>query len=238
MPPLAVPMPRASKPWKSIASAIPRRPAGGFPCPTATKPTGVAEAFFDSNVILYLISGDVEKAARSEALVAEGGVISVQVLNEFTSVALRKYGLPWSRIRGALDPIRYARRVEVAVFETHDRAASLAERWTALASTTPSPSPPPWSPVARSSIPKTCRNGQVIDGQLDDPQPLPLRPTRLRALRARIDPRPHQLAEPRLCPRRGNAALARIPGPADQVVLGHVVMQLAPWTCRRCGRDP
>ncbi len=89
----------------------------------------MTRAFFDSNVILYLISGDADKAARSEALVAEGGVISVQVLNEFTSVALRKYGLPWSRIRSALDPIRYACRVENIGLETHDRATLLSERY-------------------------------------------------------------------------------------------------------------
>lgn len=89
----------------------------------------MTEAFFDSNIILYLVSSDAERAARSEALIAEGGVISVQVLNEFTSVALRKYGLPWARIRGALDPIRYACRVEPIGLDTHDRAGLLSERY-------------------------------------------------------------------------------------------------------------
>jgi predicted nucleic acid-binding protein len=61
--------------------------------------------------------------------VAEGGVISVQVLNEFTSVALRKYSLPWSRIHGALGPIRQVCRIESVTLETHERATVLCERY-------------------------------------------------------------------------------------------------------------
>jgi predicted nucleic acid-binding protein len=38
------------------------------------------EAFFDTNVLLYLLSGDDTKADRAEELVAGGGIISVQVL--------------------------------------------------------------------------------------------------------------------------------------------------------------
>lgn len=32
-----------------------------------------AEAFFDTNVVLYLFSGDTAKADRAEALLAEAG---------------------------------------------------------------------------------------------------------------------------------------------------------------------
>ncbi len=45
------------------------------------------KAFFDTNILLYLLSGDTEKADRAEALLMKGGVISVQVLNEFAAVA-------------------------------------------------------------------------------------------------------------------------------------------------------
>ena len=48
------------------------------------------DIFFDTNVLLYLISGDSIKADRAEELIGAGGVISVQVLNEFASVASRK----------------------------------------------------------------------------------------------------------------------------------------------------
>ena len=89
----------------------------------------MTEAFFDSNILLYLISSDADKAAMSEGLLAEGGVISVQVLNEFTAVAVRKYGLPWSRIHEALIPVRYACRVEPLSEATYDRATALGQRY-------------------------------------------------------------------------------------------------------------
>jgi predicted nucleic acid-binding protein len=49
-----------------------------------------ADNFFDTNVLLYLLSKDTAKADRAEVLLASGGVVSVQVLNEFASVASRK----------------------------------------------------------------------------------------------------------------------------------------------------
>jgi len=41
--------------------------------------------FFDSNVALYLLADDIAKAERAEELLASGGTISVQVLNEFVA---------------------------------------------------------------------------------------------------------------------------------------------------------
>jgi predicted nucleic acid-binding protein len=35
------------------------------------------EAFFDTNVLLYLLSADVAKAGRSEELIALGATVSV-----------------------------------------------------------------------------------------------------------------------------------------------------------------
>lgn len=53
----------------------------------------VTEAFFDTNVLLYLLSADEPKASMSTAVLASGGVISVQVLNEFALVARRKHAV-------------------------------------------------------------------------------------------------------------------------------------------------
>jgi len=50
----------------------------------------VNQPFIDSNVVLYLLSGDATKADRAQTLVAAGGVISVQVLNEVTAVRLAR----------------------------------------------------------------------------------------------------------------------------------------------------
>ena len=60
--------------------------------------------FFDSNVLLYLASDDGAKANRAEALLADGGTISVQVLNEMSNVAIRKHGMTWSQVSALLEP--------------------------------------------------------------------------------------------------------------------------------------
>jgi len=57
------------------------------------------DSFFDTIVLLYLLSKDQAKADRAEALLAAGGVVSVQVLNEFVSVASRKMALAFPDIR-------------------------------------------------------------------------------------------------------------------------------------------
>lgn len=44
-------------------------------------------SFFDTNVLIYVASADRAKADRAEQLIAAGGVISVQVLNEIANVA-------------------------------------------------------------------------------------------------------------------------------------------------------
>ena len=62
--------------------------------------------FFDSNVLLYLLSADATRADRAEALLARGGHISVQVLNEFASVATRKLGMTLIEVREVLATVR------------------------------------------------------------------------------------------------------------------------------------
>ena len=98
-------------------------------CSIVSKPMSETEGFFDTNVLLYLLSGDASKADRAEALVAAGGIISVQVLNEFASVASRKLGMSWPEIREISETIRAVCRVEPMGLETHDLGLALAERY-------------------------------------------------------------------------------------------------------------
>jgi predicted nucleic acid-binding protein len=86
-------------------------------------------AFFDTNVLLYLMSADETKANRAEQCLAQGGVISVQVLNEFTSVASRKLNLSYAEIRDFLTNIRAMVPVEPLSLATHDLALALADRY-------------------------------------------------------------------------------------------------------------
>ena len=88
-----------------------------------------ADAFFDTNVVLYLVSEDAAKADRAEELLAAGGVISVQVLNEFAAVASRKLRMSWSEIRDALSSVRAVCAVHPISAETHERALQIAERY-------------------------------------------------------------------------------------------------------------
>lgn len=87
------------------------------------------ERFFDTNVVLCLLSGDAAKADRAEELISGGGVISVQVLNEFAAVASRKLGMAWPEIREILAPLRAVCHIVPLDLATHERGLHLAERW-------------------------------------------------------------------------------------------------------------
>ncbi|HEX4157690.1 MAG TPA: PIN domain-containing protein [Rhizomicrobium sp.] len=85
--------------------------------------------FFDSNVLLYLASSD-EKADRAEAILAKGGAISVQVLNEVASVARRKMRMSWMDTHALLAVLRGLLAIHPITLETHEAGLLLAERYT------------------------------------------------------------------------------------------------------------
>jgi predicted nucleic acid-binding protein len=85
--------------------------------------------FFDTNVLLSLLSEDIEKADRAEALVRQGGGISVQVLNEATNVMRRKLGMGWRETREFLALVRGLLDVAPVTVEMHDLGLEFAERY-------------------------------------------------------------------------------------------------------------
>jgi len=89
-----------------------------------------AKAFFDSNVLIYAaVSGDVRRE-RAQQLMEQGGVISVQVLNEFVNVALRKMRMPWDDIIDALDAVRILFPLPVSItLDTHEAALRVAQQY-------------------------------------------------------------------------------------------------------------
>ncbi|MBC7944702.1 MAG: PIN domain-containing protein [Burkholderiales bacterium] len=89
----------------------------------------MSAAFFDTNVLLYLLSADDEKANRAEQLLMTGGVVSVQVLNEFASVATRKLAMPWKEIDDVLQAVRALCVVQPLTIETHERGLAIAQRY-------------------------------------------------------------------------------------------------------------
>lgn len=64
-----------------------------------------AERFIDTDILIYAFAANDARSAQAEAELAIGGVISVQVLNEFTNVARRQLAWDWAQIEASLDAI-------------------------------------------------------------------------------------------------------------------------------------
>jgi predicted nucleic acid-binding protein len=65
-----------------------------------------AKPFLDTNILVYAFASNDPRSDRAEALVTAGGVISVQVLNEFVNVSRRKLRREWVEIEDALGVLR------------------------------------------------------------------------------------------------------------------------------------
>lgn len=96
---------------------------------TGWKQIGVADRFFDTNVLIYLLSADAARADLVEEKLAEGATVSVQVLNEFASVALRQLGMNVMEIREVLEPVTAICHVVPLSIEIHRRGLQVAERY-------------------------------------------------------------------------------------------------------------
>ncbi|MBE9637043.1 PIN domain-containing protein [Salipiger mangrovisoli] len=88
----------------------------------------MSRAFFDTNVILYLL-GEGPKADRAEALLLQGGVISVQVLNEALVNCLRKARLSPQEAGDFLAGVRALCETVPLTTETHDIGRALGARY-------------------------------------------------------------------------------------------------------------
>ena len=89
----------------------------------------MSKPFLDSNVVLYLLSGDAVKADRAQALLEAGGVVSVQVLNEVTAVCLRKLKMPWQEVDALLVAVKAACEVVPLTVASHEKAVKVAKRF-------------------------------------------------------------------------------------------------------------
>jgi predicted nucleic acid-binding protein len=86
--------------------------------------------FFDTMVPIYSVSEGDRRAAVAENLLAAGGHISVQVLNEFTAVARRKLKMSWDEVNDVLAAIRTLCEAAAPVtVETHEAALKIAARY-------------------------------------------------------------------------------------------------------------
>ena len=87
------------------------------------------KAFFDTNILIYAVAENDSRGPRAETLLASGGVVGVQVLNEFVSVVRRKLRMPWKDVIEALDAIRVLCPSPVPVtISTHEAAWGVAAK--------------------------------------------------------------------------------------------------------------
>jgi len=88
------------------------------------------KAFFDTNILVYVVGQKDERTSKAEALVANGGVISVQVLNELASVSGRKLGLSWEDVGDALAALRVlCPSATPLTTDTHDAGLRIAAKY-------------------------------------------------------------------------------------------------------------
>lgn len=89
-----------------------------------------ADVFFDTSVLFYMVTSDDPRAEIAEKALRAGGVISVQVLNEFVSVARRKYAMEWKEIEAAISGIRLLCDSLVPLtINTHETGVYIAQRY-------------------------------------------------------------------------------------------------------------
>ena len=122
-------------------------------------------SFFDTNILIYIASGDPVKADRAEAILDRGGTISVQVLNELTNVARRKMRMSWPETHAFLSMLRGLLTVHPITIDTHETGLAIAERYNLSTYD---------AIIAASALQAGCdilwsedmQHGMVIDGRL------------------------------------------------------------------------
>lgn len=88
-----------------------------------------ADVFFDTNILVYAtVKGD-KRSAIAIDLLAAGGVVSVQVLNEFVSVARRKLKWAWPDVINTLSDFEVLVGIPRSLSpSTHEMALEIAQR--------------------------------------------------------------------------------------------------------------
>ena len=85
--------------------------------------------FLDTNILLYLLSNDAPKKEIAKKLLKENHSISIQVLNEFSNVSLRRFKLSVDETKEIIEKISQSCKVYPYNKETILSALDLKERY-------------------------------------------------------------------------------------------------------------
>jgi predicted nucleic acid-binding protein len=89
-----------------------------------------AELFFDTNVLVYAHSQEDNRTAIARQLLLNGGVVGLQALNEFASVARAKLGFTWVEVQEAIEKIVIlCPNPRPLSLDTHMHALSISNRY-------------------------------------------------------------------------------------------------------------
>lgn len=89
-----------------------------------------ANVFFDTTILIYSVTEGDARSGTAERLLEAGGIVSVQVLNEFAAVARRKLRMSWKEIEQALGYIRDLCDDPIPItVKTHEAALRIAQRY-------------------------------------------------------------------------------------------------------------
>ena len=125
-----------------------------------------AKVFFDTNILVYAATSSGDRSVRAREALANGGTVSVQVLNEFAQTARRKLSRSWPEIRSTITALRVLCAECLPITEqTHDAALQIAQRYGYGLYD---------SLILASAIEANCatllsedmQDGQVVDGRL------------------------------------------------------------------------
>jgi predicted nucleic acid-binding protein len=84
-------------------------------------------AFFDTDILVYAFATDEPKRNIAREVLASGGVIGVQVVNEFANVLHKNQRQEWPRIEAALMVVeRRFEAIRLLTLETHRMALTFA----------------------------------------------------------------------------------------------------------------
>jgi predicted nucleic acid-binding protein len=85
--------------------------------------------FFDTNTLLYLLSSDTKKADWVSKNLQQSNVISIQVLNEFTSASIRKIKISNSELDEFLDLFTSTFNVRLLDIDTFETGLMVSRRY-------------------------------------------------------------------------------------------------------------